>query len=116
MFNCYNHGWTSGIEMCPVCNPVQTWTSSGTDVQKVVSAWVVPETTGVLETNAKPGEWIVPTDLKRIAQKTTQVEDIIKNALLANGYPDDCQTSAEEMASIVLFELQDNNILVRIEE
>ena len=53
---------------------------------------------------------------KRIAQKTIQVEDIIKNALLANGYPDDCQTSAEEMASIVLFELQDNNILVRIEE
>jgi hypothetical protein len=53
---------------------------------------------------------------KRTAQKTTQIEDIIKNALLANGYPDDCQTSAEKMASIVLFELQDNNILVRIEE
>jgi hypothetical protein len=53
---------------------------------------------------------------KSVAQKTIQVEDIIKNALLSNGYPDDCQTSAEEMASIVLFELQDNNILVARED
>jgi hypothetical protein len=44
------------------------------------------------------------------------VEVIIKNALEANGYPEDAATSAEEMASIVVFELQDSGILAEIED
>jgi hypothetical protein len=69
--------------MCPVCNPVQTWTSSGTDVQKVVSAWVVPETTGVLKTNAKPGEWIVPlkdepSELDILREENARLREALK--------------------------------------
>ena len=44
MFYCDKHQWSNREQMCPVCN----------------SAWLPPETTGVLKTNAKPGEWIVP--------------------------------------------------------
>jgi hypothetical protein len=46
----------------------------------------------------------------------SKVEEVIRNALLANGYPEDCSTSAEEMASIIVFELEDNSILVPDED
>ena len=45
------------------------------------------------------------------------IEKIIKDALEANGYDSiSGQTSAEEMASIILYELQDNGILTSFEE
>lgn len=30
MFNCYAHGWSHIQTPCPICSPVETWTSSGT--------------------------------------------------------------------------------------
>lgn len=33
MFYCYAHNWTSPIEMCPICHPVETYTSSSTSFE-----------------------------------------------------------------------------------
>jgi hypothetical protein len=45
------------------------------------------------------------------------IEKIIRDALLANGYSEeDSNCSAEETATIILFELEDNGILVPVED
>jgi hypothetical protein len=43
------------------------------------------------------------------------IEKIIHDALLANGY-DDPNHTAEEMATIILYELQENGILTDFED
>jgi hypothetical protein len=41
----------------------------------------------------------------------SDIERIIKDALLANGYQDDNGISAEEMASIIAWELGENGVI-----
>lgn len=32
MYNCYLHGWSSLVDICPKCNPVQTYATTSTAV------------------------------------------------------------------------------------
>jgi hypothetical protein len=34
MFICYLHSWTSRDDQCPICNPLQVWSSSDTSSKK----------------------------------------------------------------------------------
>lgn len=57
-------------------------------------------------------------DIKSVQNfyKMIDTEDVIQKALESNGYPEDSNVSAEEMASIILFELIDNGILTDFED
>jgi len=37
MYNCYIHGWSHIDRPCSICNPIHTWTSSGTMVEAFVA-------------------------------------------------------------------------------
>ena len=75
MFNCYLHGWSHIEKPCPICHPLETYTSSGTSIRVATDA--IDNRDHLIE--QMRGQMRLPEDIKEIKQ----LRDALKVAIEA---------------------------------